>query len=833
MQTYIHRALPCLNAAVLERAVRKSRKISRPPLLLTGRAGLRACWKLLLIGTILSSTLSFSVAQKVSFNYAEALQKSLYFFDAQKSGAGVTGGRIEWRGDSESIERFLPLRALGAKGSNQTNLSASFIKANQAVLDPFGFGYINVSGGFHDTGDHVRAGASHAYAASALAWALFEYPNAFAQTGQRDHLIEELRWFADCFLRCTFRDSGGDVVAFCYETGISSIDHADWMPPEIQDTLGDPRPAFFASAETPASDQVAAHAAALAAIGVVLKSTDAAYSARCIETAQALYRYALHHRGLAPPDGLYPSSFYDEDKMSWAAVWLYQATGIAQYLTDIQSSDDNGNATGYLSRILRSSNDNWKNTWVHMYDSYWGGVFIRLAALTGKPNYMYNVLWNAEYWSGVPHQERTDTQFLAATPGGLKILFPNGGCNQYNCSAQFCALLATKYTGRKEFTDWALNQMDYIMGNNPIKRSYIVGFPTPSTAAQHPHHRAAHGSTTNSVLDPVIHRHILWGALVSGPDQGDNHDDSTGNFIGNEVGIAYNAALVGALAGLYSNYGAGQLPLTGFPPSEHPDLQPYFSTAKIVAETASSATIGVTVHAETTHPPQVEQDLSVRYFFDISELIAAGQSIADVSVDPVPVNGIISIPGPLVPVSWNGGSIYYVEIHWSKMAVYGPREYQFTFKIKPDGAGVDRWSSANDWSRQSLGTAYSTARPAIPVYRNGVRVFGQEPPLSSARDFMLSVNPGTIYIGQGTSAARLLSILRANGFTGLVGLSVTGLPSGVTARFATPVVSTSIAMGFTASSTAPFGTTLITITGKGVPGVRTTTLSMTITPPPN
>ncbi len=33
------------------------------------------------------------------YNYAEALQKSISFYEAQKAGPGVTGGHIIWRGD--------------------------------------------------------------------------------------------------------------------------------------------------------------------------------------------------------------------------------------------------------------------------------------------------------------------------------------------------------------------------------------------------------------------------------------------------------------------------------------------------------------------------------------------------------------------------------------------------------------------------------------------------------------------------------------------------------------------------------------------------------------
>ena len=37
--------------------------------------------------------------EEVEINFAKALQMSLYFYDANKCGSGITGGNLEWRGD--------------------------------------------------------------------------------------------------------------------------------------------------------------------------------------------------------------------------------------------------------------------------------------------------------------------------------------------------------------------------------------------------------------------------------------------------------------------------------------------------------------------------------------------------------------------------------------------------------------------------------------------------------------------------------------------------------------------------------------------------------------
>ena len=46
------------------------------------------------------------------FNFAEALQKSLYFYDAEKCGVDAgydKGGRLEWRGSCHEVDERIPI----------------------------------------------------------------------------------------------------------------------------------------------------------------------------------------------------------------------------------------------------------------------------------------------------------------------------------------------------------------------------------------------------------------------------------------------------------------------------------------------------------------------------------------------------------------------------------------------------------------------------------------------------------------------------------------------------------------------------------------------------
>lgn len=325
-------------------------------------------------------------------------------------------------------------------------------------------------------------------------------------------------------------------------------------------------------------------AASLAVNYLNFKDTEPEYAERCLNTAVKMYEFAVKTHSEAEDgktvtslgyDGGFYTSSYDYDELAWAAVWLYECTGEYDYINDIIAVDENTSGdmgahpyTGYLKRIIADTGNCWQNIWVHCWDTVWGGVFAKLAPITNTARDWYIFRWNLEYWSGLTHADpggpddvlwnlpydpkttpfvadTTDTTFLAKTPAGFSMLNNYGSC-RYDAAAQLCALVYEKETGDDKFADWAEGQMEYIMGKNPMNRAYIVGYS--KNAASHPHHRAAHGSKTLNMDEPADQTHVLWGALVGGPDEKDFHNDQTKDYIYNEVAVDYNAAFVGACA---------------------------------------------------------------------------------------------------------------------------------------------------------------------------------------------------------------------------------------------------------------------------------------------
>ncbi|MEE5992300.1 MAG: glycoside hydrolase family 9 protein [Oscillospiraceae bacterium] len=793
-----------------------------------------------------------STLSPVDVNFAKALQLSLYFYDANKCGSGITGGNLEWRGDCHTEDAHVPLIPM-TEAKAGTNLSQEFIDAHRDILDPDGDGTIDVSGGMHDAGDCVKFCLPGSYAASTLGWGYYGFRDAYADAGQAEHTEEILRWFNDFYLKCLYYDENGeDVLAFCYQVGEGNIDHNYWLTPELQGTwlLDFNRPAYFATRETPASDMCAGVAASLAVNYLNFKDTDPEYAEKSLKAAKALYKFAREthseqtntnsdgktagqtdkdaEQGYSEDDpdaanagvenssmvvtslgydgGFYTSS-YDYDELAWAAVWLYECTDDWDYIDHIIHVNENISGdmgahpyTGYIKRIIKDTGNCWQNIWVHCWDTVWGGVFAKLAPITNCSRDWYIFRWNLEFWSGMTPEEAAkatglpaavtahknfgmddevwnttitakeiadlpekDGAWLKKTPAGFAMLNDYGSA-RYDTAAQLEAMVYAKETGDMTFVEWSKGQMSYIMGNNPMGRSYIVGYDLEN-GASHPHHRAAHGSTTLNMDDPVDQTHVLWGALVGGPDAIDWHRDLTKDYIYNEVAVDYNAGFVGACAGLYYYYGkdAGDKPEPNFPPSEESmkgEIQEFTLKAAVGQEDNMATQILIEIDNHAFLPPRYLNGMDARYYFNIGELLKYGQNIDDINVrmdyDSIKSNsdGKYQVTWDLVQYNDNGDC--YIEIHFPDYKFYGTEQFQFALMTDKQaiiaGEGENGgdlytfiWDSSNDYSRNTIRTATEIGKElneapeftdGITLYTEGSRVWGTPPAGAPEPDYI-------------------------------------------------------------------------------------------------
>ncbi len=706
----------------------------------------------------------------VEVNFAKGLQYSLYFYDANKCGEGIAGGNLEWRGDCHTEDYHIPLINATLESADTkigTNMSEEFIEKYRDVLDPDGDNCVDCGGGMHDAGDHVKFGLPGSYAASTVGWGYYEFRDAYIKSGNQEHIEDILHWFNDFYLKGTYFDENGEVIAFCYQVGEGNNDHNYWCPPELQSSellLDFARPAYFATEETPASDMCAGAAASLAISYLNFKDTEPEYAEKCFKAAKGLYDFAVKTRSedgvqsLGYDGGFYDSS-YDHDEMSWAAVWLYECTKDYEYINDIISVDTENPIeatgtypyTGYMKRIITDTGRCWQNIWVHCWDTVWGGVFAKLAPVTNTARDWYIFRWNLEFWSGITHAfpgglddqlwnmeykyseltKTSDNSAIRKTPAGFSMLNEYGSA-RYNTAAQLCALVYRKETAARgeedaRFADWAKSQMEYIMGKNPMNRPYIVGWS--ETAASHPHHRAAHGSSTFNMDDPAVQTHVLWGALVGGPDSSDWHRDITKDYVYNEVAVDYNAGFVGSCAGLYYYYGTEDMkPQENFPPLEPPKKN-FYLEAYINQENVERTQCSIRIHNDFSNPPQFLDEFKVRYYFDITELLKFNQTIKDVRSEVYYDQAVSMSDGKeAVTVSQpihQEGNIYYIEMDWKGAPFRGTREIQIGLVVGQDENFKSNWDPTNDYSRQGLSKeeVYKDTKN-IPLYYQDELVYG-------------------------------------------------------------------------------------------------------------
>jgi hypothetical protein len=102
-----------------------------------------------------------------------------------------------------------------------------------------------------------------------------------------------------------------------------------------------------------------------------------------------------------------------------------------------------------------------------------------------------------------------------------------------------------------------------------------------------------------------------------------------------------------------------------------------------------------------------------------------------------------------------------------------------------------------------------------------------------APSYTLVATTATVSLVQGSTSTDTVTVTPANGFTGSVSLTATGLPTGVTVSFGTNPATGASGITFTASSTATTGTSTVTISGTAGTLTASTTISLTVTAAPS
>ncbi|HAA19845.1 MAG TPA: hypothetical protein DCP28_14180, partial [Cytophagales bacterium] len=631
-------------------------------------------WVVMLVA-LFAAPASYQSAQAQGYNYAEVLQKSMFFYYVQQSGPLSPNNPVTWRAESASND-----------GSDVGH---------------------DLTGGWYDAGDHVKFGFPMAFTATLLAWGAHDYEAGYASANSLADIKEHLRFVNDYFIKCHTAPN-----EFYGQLGNGSDDHAWWGSAEVMPMA---RPAYKIDAANPGSDLAGETAAAMAAASMVFAQDDPAYAATLIQHAIDLYNFADTYRGKYSESITDATAFYNswsgyQDELVWGAIWLYKATGDQAWL------DKAVQEYQFLSTEIGETVKSYK--WTLAWDDKGFGCYILMAQLTGQQEYMDDAERYLNHWM--------PTGGIDYSPGGQAVL-DTWGSLRYASNTAFLAFQygdwITDPVKKSTYTNFAKQQINYALGDNPRSSSYVVGFG--NNPPLNPHHRTAHGTWTNNLQTPAMSRHILYGALVGGPSApDDNYVDDRGDFIANEVACDYNAGFSGAVARMQQEFPGA--PIAGIP-VEAPGEELFALTKLNNAGTIHTEwAIRATNHS--AWPARIADKLTQRIFVDISEGVAMGYDVTDYTVSSGYSQGA-TVTG-LLP--WDAANhIYYAEVDFTgeQIAPIGEspsrREAQLRIAM-PAGTPSAAWDPSNDWSSTGLTNAFVNFE-YIATYDNGVLVAGLEP----------------------------------------------------------------------------------------------------------
>ncbi|WP_343527028.1 glycoside hydrolase family 9 protein [Sphingomonas sp.] len=213
-------------------------------------------------------------------------------------------------------------------------------------------------------------------------------------------------------------------------------------------------------------------AATAAQCARIWRGVDSAFAGRCLVAAGKAYQAALRHPDIYAAQAFNGSGGYGDndlsDELYWATAELYAATGMAELADALHRMP--------LHAASLAAEPNWGST------AALGTITLATAA-------------------GVPPSERAAARaklvaladrFLEEDArSGYRIPYASAayqwGSNSGILGRGMILALAARFTGQARYRDGAVDAMDYVLGRNPLDRSYVSGFGW--NPMKHPHHR--------------------------------------------------------------------------------------------------------------------------------------------------------------------------------------------------------------------------------------------------------------------------------------------------------------------------------------------------------
>ena len=441
------------------------------------------------------------------FNYFEALYKSVFFYDYQKSGyIDPQDRRVCWRYHS-----FLQDKA----------------EEGQDLV-----------GGFFDRGGTLKINSHLCFLVVTFVYTLMEFEHEFRKTMLYGQMLGILRQTLDYLLKCYVDDQ--NIYVYC---GVPSEDNHFWGRPE---DFSGKRGCFKIPEDKKGTNFLANMSSAFSSEAFLFQSIDFKFSSVLRHKAEKLHNLAR----VGPYDDVYDSfpelkdvytpSKGIEDDLFEASLWLdFSNNSLFNYMAF--HSEYNTYRFDKLSHKLWSS----KQTTI---------------------NYLlYKMTGNLDYFRTI-EDFIIDSFSHGKTPGGFLYIWGQNTDNQVLyfkpiINLCFWALILSKDPNcavSSYFQNYAFVQMNYILGNNPRKTSYMIGYSKwflgkvdhKASSCQSPPEACSSSNKSSEEDNP---NHIV-GGVVKGIFNDDTFDDSRESDM-NKLRLVDNVKVPGILARLFEIFG--------------------------------------------------------------------------------------------------------------------------------------------------------------------------------------------------------------------------------------------------------------------------------------
>ena len=389
-------------------------------------------------------------------------------------------------------------------------------------------------------------------------------------------ILDEVKYATD-YLQKLLVDTGSGGWQLI-ERIAGAQDHENFYtsPTESEQTVangGGERPVYDGAM----SDIAGICAAALALMSIHYRQYNSTYADACVDMGQRIYDYASDINAPTSSDPYYPSTTYVDDQFC-GAMELWRATSNTTYYNIAVAKEASIGPTGWVV--------DWDN---HVDYCRHSAVVAGFSGTAGR--------WQVDVNSYLTHiSTNVYTEGLA--------YFSDWGSLRYAAGAGFsAALYYSAVAGASvEYKNFALSQIEYIMGNNTYDRSFVIGFG--KNPPQNPQHRNSYGR--ENWPDPSLsHLYEIYGGMVGGPTQNNNsgvntqgYYDITTDYVGNEVALDYNTGIVGLSSWVISWITSGATTTTAASASgTHTTTH---ATSTSTSHTTSTSTSGT--HTTSTTP---------------------------------------------------------------------------------------------------------------------------------------------------------------------------------------------------------------------------------------